>query len=290
MRAPEPRNYDRPRGAPVPSVVMDRPGPQPVRPRARRQRAPDRLHRGSAVAPACPSRRFPSSSRRFTSGSRSRCSLPRPRTLDAATPPRPPVGTSARITSRSSLRGVDWVSGSRPAAPGRRAGRALNVPLRADCLRVCEAIAEACAPDARPSRSRWPSATGRARPLAERLALRGTSESSRSTSAPSRCSRRAHRRLSVDRAGAAADRALRRRDRGFRACPRHAANPSPVDGASLSRPPSAVPISWSRDCSACRASDPRPIWSRSYRAGLFVWQPDEVRQVWQEELGKELRS
>ena len=99
---------------------------------------------------------------------------------------------------------------------------------------------------------------------------------------------RHRRRLPLDRAGAAADRAVRRRDRaGARVLAVHAARPAPSHEATVypaaeRRRDLVVRL---RPTTRTRCAGSRPATSSPPidRAPDVVWQPDDVRAVWEEQ-------
>ena len=254
------------------------------------RRSPQRSRRGRASRSPCCRCSSPPCTRSSAGGSSSSS----PRTRTRGMPPRGRRGSSGRSASRSCPgRGVSLDSGLAP--PPHLVGeryRALDV-LAAGGL-VCASaasLAEGLPPvDARPAAVELrigdePGVDG----LAERArARRIRARRARRRARPVRRPRRDRRRLPLDRPRAAAGRVLRRRDRaGARVLALHAAGATP--GRRGGRVPRRRAPSGTSPRSTLGADDERAA-GRAHdlvppvdRAPDLVWQPDDVRRVWEEE-------
>ena len=296
-----------PRGARSPPTAWTR--PPPARPPSRRsppsstsfarterfqafvRTLPDaRPGLGAGAAARCSPRSTPSSAARCS------CCCPRTPTRgtrptapswfgDAATGRVPPEPRRRRTGPGSSRRRTSSASGSARSTSSRPAGSS---------ARRSRALAEglpplAAAPGAARAAGRRRAGHRRARrgARARRVRARRPGRGAR----PVRRARRHRRRLPVDRARAAPGRALRRRDRaGARVLAVHAARAAPGRAAPSSiRRPSGAPTCVEPTSAGGRrrarrsSSIPADLVPPVDRAPDIVWQPDDVRRVWEEE-------
>ena len=217
-------DYHDPPERPFRANVMDRPAAPHPRRAAARGRAPARVRRGAAGARARLRAGAAAARRGAVRGARrGRSACCCPTTPTRATWPRRPRGSSARSdVALFPSRGVRWGSGLEPPPHlvGERA-RALDVLARGGL--VCSSALALAEPMPPPAARPAPIAIARGDEPGHRPARRGArarrlrARRARRGARAVRGARRARRRLPDDRPRAAADRALRRRDRGIRA-------------------------------------------------------------------------